>query len=75
MGGGKLEWGRGRSVYKQPGTRVDGDRTTQRGGIQGKRELSREGSKGTGKGNSQGVAPWLSILNLCICIMILCECS
>jgi hypothetical protein len=25
--------GRGRSVYKQPGTRVDEDRTTQKGGI------------------------------------------
>jgi hypothetical protein len=28
--------GRGRSVYKQPGTRVDEDRTTQRGGIPSK---------------------------------------
>jgi hypothetical protein len=34
-------WGRekgmgGRSVYKQPGTRVDEDRTTQKGGIPSK---------------------------------------
>jgi hypothetical protein len=28
--------GRGRSVYKQPGTRVDEDRTTQKGGIPSK---------------------------------------
>jgi hypothetical protein len=27
---------RGRSVYKQPGTRVDEDRTTQKGGIPSK---------------------------------------
>ncbi len=42
-GVGKLEWGRngegmgrGRSVYEQPRTRVDKDRTTQRGGIPSK---------------------------------------
>ncbi len=34
--GGKMEWGRGRSVYKQPGTRVDEDCTTQKGGIPSK---------------------------------------
>jgi hypothetical protein len=28
--------GRGRSVYKQPGTRVDEDRATQKGGIPSK---------------------------------------
>jgi hypothetical protein len=27
------EGGGGRSVYKQPGTRVDGNRTTHKGGI------------------------------------------
>jgi hypothetical protein len=30
--------GRGRSVYKQPGTRVDRDRTTHKGGIPSKQE-------------------------------------
>jgi hypothetical protein len=39
---------RGRSVYKQPGTRVDKDRTTQKEGFQvSKRELSREVGKGS----------------------------
>ncbi len=51
--GGSGNWsgegmGRGRSVYEQPGTRVDGDRTTQRGGIPSKYEGLR------GKGNKQG---------------------
>jgi hypothetical protein len=44
--------GRGRSVYKQPGTRVDEDRTTQRGGIPSKYEGLRE--RGVVKGNQQG---------------------
>ncbi len=44
--------GRGRSVYKQPGTRVDKDRTTQTGGIRSKWE-------GPGnKGSYQVVAPY-----------------
>jgi hypothetical protein len=30
----------GRSVYKQPGTRVDEDRTTQKGGIPSNGEVS-----------------------------------
>ncbi len=38
--GGKWEWGGKeeglRSVYKQPGTRVDRDRTTHKGGIPSK---------------------------------------
>ncbi len=44
--------GRGRSVYKQPGTRVDEDRTTQKGKSEGlgykgsyQRELARVVSK------------------------------
>jgi hypothetical protein len=31
----------------------------------------RELAMGIGKGNWQGVAPWLSIVNLCICIMMI----
>jgi hypothetical protein len=45
----------------------------------GKGELSREISKGNWQGEWQGKftrgCSWLSIINLCICIMILCECS
>ncbi len=39
LGAGKgngEEMGKGRSVYKQPGTRVDEDRTTQKEGIPSK---------------------------------------
>ncbi len=36
IGGRENGMGRGRSVYKQPGTRVDEDHTTQRGGIPSK---------------------------------------
>jgi hypothetical protein len=46
--------GRGRSVYKQPGTRVDEDFTMQRGGIPSKKEgLRRKGKLawGVNKGN------------------------
>ncbi len=57
-GGWEIGMGRGRSVYKQPGTRVEEDRTTQRGGIPSKweglgykgsyqRELARGVSKGS----------------------------
>jgi hypothetical protein len=31
----------------------------------------RELAMGIGKGNWQGAAPWLSIVNLCICIMMI----
>ncbi len=55
--GGSGNWNgegmrRGGSVYKQPGTRVDEDRTTQRGGIQVSRRDS--GERGVVKGNQQG---------------------
>jgi hypothetical protein len=41
--------GRGRSVYKQPGTRVDEDRTTQEEGFQvSRRDL---GERGVVKGS------------------------
>jgi hypothetical protein len=44
--------GRGRSVYKQPGTRVDKDRTTQKEGFQvSKRD---PGTRGVIKGSYQG---------------------
>jgi hypothetical protein len=44
--------GRGRSVYEQPGTGVDEDRTTKEEGFQvSKRDL---GEKGISKGNWQG---------------------
>jgi hypothetical protein len=49
--------GRGRSVYKQPETRVDEDCTTQRGGIPSKKrgaQVKGELSKGISKGNWQG---------------------
>ncbi len=51
--GQEIGMGRGRSVYEQPGTRVDKDRTTQRGGIPSKYEgLKERGvSKGISKGN------------------------
>ncbi len=56
--GGSGNWngegmGRGRSVYEQPGTRVDEDRTSQRGGIPSKKkDLGERGvSKGISKGN------------------------
>jgi hypothetical protein len=45
--------GRGRSVYKQPGTRVDKDHTTRKGGILSKRD---SGTRGVIKGSHQGVA-------------------
>jgi hypothetical protein len=35
-GMGRKKWGGGRSVHKQPGTRVDGNRTTCKGGIPSK---------------------------------------
>ncbi len=44
--------GRGRSVYKQPGTRVDEDRTTQKEGFQVSKRDS--GTRGVIKGNLQG---------------------
>jgi hypothetical protein len=55
------EGGGGRSVYKQPGTRVDSDRTTPKGGIPSKLEglgnrggiLQAEGE--VTKGDRQGV--------------------
>jgi hypothetical protein len=57
--------GRERSVYKQPGTRVDEDRTTQKGGIPRKKEgLEYKGSyqgelsRGVVKRGYQGVAPY-----------------
>jgi hypothetical protein len=49
--------GRGRSVYKQPGTRVDKDRTTQKGGIPSKGLGNKGGSPAKGeinKGSYQG---------------------
>ncbi len=56
-GGREIGMGRGRSVYKQPGTRVDEDHTTQRGGIPSKSEgLGEKGScQGkSARGNWQG---------------------
>jgi hypothetical protein len=44
------EWKQGRSVCKQPGTRVDEDRTTQKGGIPSKSEGL--GYKGSYQGES-----------------------
>jgi hypothetical protein len=44
--------GRGRSVYKQPGTRVDEDRNTQKEGFQVSKRDS--GTRGVIKGNWQG---------------------
>ncbi len=66
--------GRGRSVYKQPGTRVDKDRTTQKGQIPRKWEGLRY--KGSYQGDSsRGCAMCYNIVNLYICIMLLYECG
>jgi hypothetical protein len=76
--------GRGRSVYKQPGTRVDRDRTTHKGGIPSERDLgTREGHQAKGKltrgiikGTHQGVcAMCYDIVNLYIHIVLLCVCD
>jgi hypothetical protein len=64
--------GRGRSVYKQPGTRVDEDRTTQKGGIPSKEEgLGYKGSyQGElARGVNRGLRHILRIVSLNICIM------
>jgi hypothetical protein len=55
------EGGGGRSVYKQPGTRVDGDRTTRKGGFQVSKRDSGTGEgfsrrRGIIKGDHQGVS-------------------
>ncbi len=50
-GNGEGMW-TGRSVYKQPRTRVDKDRTTQKEGFQVSKRDS--GTKGVIKGNWQG---------------------
>ncbi len=71
MGGRENGMGRGRSVYKQPGTRVDEDRTTQEEGFQvskrdsGKRGVDKGKAKGIGKGNSQGVVHGL-VSSICV---------
>ncbi len=53
------EGGGGRSVYKQPGTKVDRDRTTRKGGIPSKRDLGTgegfSGQRGNHQGDCQGV--------------------
>jgi hypothetical protein len=47
--------GRGRSVYKQPGTGVDGNRTTHKGGIPSKlRGIWEQGRDFQAKGDHQG---------------------
>jgi hypothetical protein len=61
--------GRGRSVYKQPGTRVDKDHTTQKEGFQ-----VSERDPGT-RGVIKGLRHMLNIVNLYIYIMLLCECG
>jgi hypothetical protein len=70
QGVGILEWGgngegmeMGRSVYEQPGTKVDGI-LSQQGGFPSKlREWKRR--RGICKGKSKGIAPLL-ILSICI---------
>jgi hypothetical protein len=60
--------GRGRSVYKQPGTRVDEDRTTQKGGIPSKQEGLgyKKGYQGElTRGVNRGCAMYL-VLSSCI---------
>jgi hypothetical protein len=70
-GNGEGMGGGGRSVYKQPGTRLDKDRTTQKGGIPSKWEgLGNKGSikgsiKGVIKGTRQGVVPCALVLSTC----------
>ncbi len=85
MGAGKgkgKRMGRGRSVYKQPGTRVDEDRTTQKGGIPSKKEgLGYKGSyqgelaRGVTRGVNRGLRHMFHTVTLYICIMLLCECG
>jgi hypothetical protein len=75
--------GRGRSVYKQPGTRVDRDRTTHKGGIpSSERDLGTKGGlPGKGKINKgnyisrglvKGFVPCALILSTCIYISCYC---
>jgi hypothetical protein len=66
--------GRGRSVYEQPGTRVDEDRTTKEEGFQVSKGDLRE--KGISKGNWQGelargINKGLRHLILLICVYVL----
>jgi hypothetical protein len=71
LGAGKWNgegMGRGRSVYKQPGTRVDEDRTTRKEGFQISKRDS--GTKGAIKGVTKGLCHVLSVVNLYICIML-----
>ncbi len=69
--------GRGRSVSKQPGTRVDEDRTTQKGGIPSKRDSVTKGViKGSWqgeltRGGNKGLHHMLCIVILYICTMLI----
>jgi hypothetical protein len=69
--------GRGRSVYKQPGTRVEEDRTTQKGGIQvSKRDSVTKGViKESLQGEITGGCAMCFVLSSCIYVscMLLCE--
>jgi hypothetical protein len=74
--------GRGRSVYDQPGTRVDGIAPHKRRdsklvrGIQGKEGISKGNwQRGTSKGNNEGLRHSLVLL-IYICVSgWLCECN
>ncbi len=75
MGKGNGEGtGRGRSVYKQPMTRVDKDRTTQKEGFQV--SIRDSGTKGVTKGSWQGelTGGCAICLILSSCIYVSCYC-
>jgi hypothetical protein len=66
--------GRGRSVYKQPGTRVDEDRTTQKGGFPSKLEgLGYKGESSEGelsRGVTKGLRSSTCIYISCYCVNV-----
>jgi hypothetical protein len=71
--------GRGRSVYEQPGTRVDGIAPHKRRGFQVSKRVSQgkggiikgNWQRGTSKGNNKGLRHNLVLLMICMCIMMI----
>jgi hypothetical protein len=80
-GGGKLEWGgNGEGEVSLQATWDQGGQGSHHAKEEGFQVSRRDsGKRGVDKGNQQGEltrdCAWLSIINLCICTIILCECS
>jgi hypothetical protein len=67
VGGGKMEWGgKGKGEVSLQATWDQGGRGLHH---------AKRRKRGVVKGNQQGVPPWLSMVNLYICITILYEYS